>query len=564
MPERPEGDIVTNETGLKDIGEIAASAGIQESELERYGRYKAKIDLSILKRLEGEPDGRYVVVTAITPTPLGEGKTVTNISLAQGLARIGKKVINTLRQPSMGPVFGVKGGATGRDRAQVHPMEDINLHFTGDIHAVSAAHNLLAALVDNHLYQGNALDFDPKEGCWNRALDMNDRALRHVVIGLASAASGVPRETGFDITAASEVMAILALAEGYADLKRRLESILVGVSRAGEPIRAGQLQAAGAMSALLRDAMKPNLVQTSEGTPCLMHAGPFANVAHGNNSIVADRIALKLADYVVTESGFGSDCGAEKFIDIKCRVSGLRPHAAVVVATVRALKMHGGAFRSIKDRAKVEAENVDAVVRGCENLDKHIENMRMFGLPVVVAVNRFPADTEREIEAIRRRALEAGAVSAVTHEGVVRGGEGAVDLAEAVVEACERPSEVRYLYELDQPIEQKMRIIAQRIYGADDIDVPSKVRRRIAFFDRCGLGNLPICMAKTQASLSHDPSLRGRPRGFVFPITDIRASAGAGFIYPIAGDIMTMPGLPATPSAAHIDTDATGRITGLS
>jgi len=548
---------------LKDIRQIAAAAGIEEGELELYGRYKAKIDLSILKRLAGRPDGKYIVVTAITPTPLGEGKTVTNISLALGLAKLGKKVINTLRQPSMGPVFGVKGGATGGGRAQVAPMEDINLHFTGDIHAVAAAHNLLAALLDNHLYHDNVLHFDPKEIYWNRSLDMNDRTLRQIVVGLGGTPNGITRESGFDITAASEVMAILALAESYSDLKGRLAKILVGRSREGKPIWARDVRAEGAMTALLRDALKPNIVQTLEGTPCLMHAGPFANVAHGNNSIIADRVALKLADYVVTESGFGSDTGAEKFVDIKCRASGLKPSAAVIVATVRALKLHGGAFKNLKDKAKVGEENVDAVLRGCANLEKHIENVRMFGLPVVVAINRFPADTDREIDAIRKRALEVGADAAVPHEGVVRGGEGVVDLAKAVLAACEKPAELKFLYPLDLPIEEKIRIIAQKVYGAGEIDLSAKVQKRIAFFNECGLGGLPICMAKTPASLSHDPALRNRPTGFKFPVTDIRAASGAGFIYPLAGEIMTMPGLPAEPAAARVDVDATGRISGL-
>jgi formate--tetrahydrofolate ligase len=547
----------------KGIEEVAASAGIHDSELERYGRHKAKIDLSILERLADRHDGRYIMVTAVTPTPLGEGKTVTNISLAQGLSRIGKKVINTLRQPSMGPVFGVKGGATGGGRAQVVPMEEINLHFTGDIHAVAAAHNLLAAMLDNHLHHGNVLGFDPKEVYWNRTVDMNDRTLRQIVIGLGGTPNGITRESSFDITAASEVMAILALAEGYPDLKRRLGSILVGASRAHKPIWAHELSAQGAMTALLRDALKPNLVQTLEGTPCLMHAGPFANVAHGNNSIIADRIALKLADYVVTESGFGSDTGAEKFIDIKCRASGLRPHLAVLVATVRALKMHGGAFKKLNDKAAVEREDVDAVLRGCANLEKHIENILMFGLPVVVAINRFPSDTDAEVEAVRRRALEAGAVAAVPHEGVLRGGDGAADLARAVVASCERPGTIKYLYELDQTIEEKIRIIAQMVYGAGEIDLAPKVKRRIDFFNECGLAHLPICMAKTPASLSHDPALRGRPRGFKFPVTDIRAAAGAGFIYPMAGEIMTMPGLPTATAAADVDVDASGRISGL-
>ncbi len=548
---------------MKDIAEVAAGAGILESELELYGRYKAKVDLSILKRLEGDPDGRYILVTAITPTPLGEGKTVTSISLAQGLARLGKKAITTLRQPSMGPVFGVKGGATGGGRSQVLPMEEINLHFTGDIHAVSAAHGLLAAALDNHLHHGNALKLDTKEIFWNRTVDMNDRTLRRIVIGLGGS-NGIMRESGFDIVGASEVMAILALAEDYEDLKRRLGGILVGASRSRGPVWARELDIHGAMAALLRDALKPNLVQTSEATPCLVHAGPFANVAHGNSSVIADRVALKLADYVVTEAGFGSDMGAEKFIDIKCRAAGLRPSVGVLVATVRALKMHGGAFPDLKDRSLVEREDVDAVLRGCGNLDKHIENVRMFGLPVIVAINRFPSDTDREVEAVSRKAMEAGAVAAVCHEGVLRGAEGAIDLARAVVEAAGKPAEIRYLYPLELPIEEKIRTIAQKIYGAGEIDYTKQALRRIKFFKEIGLARLPICVAKTQASLSHDASLRGRPRGFKFPVADVRAASGAGFLYPMAGEIVTMPGLPREPAACRIDVDSSGKITGLS
>ncbi len=550
---------------LREITQIAAAAGIEPSELETYGRYKAKIDLSILKRLEGKPDGRYILVTAITPTALGEGKTVTNISLALGLGRLGKRVINTLRQPSMGPIFGVKGGATGGGRAQVLPSEEINLHFTGDIHAVTVAHNLLASLLDNHLHHGNPLGFDPKEIYWNRAIDMNDRTLRRIVIGLGQTANGITRESGFDITAASEVMAILALAEGYADLRKRLGSILVGRSRNGEAIFARQVKAEGPMAALLADALKPNLVQTSEGTPCLMHAGPFANVAHGNSSVIADRVALKLADYVVTEAGFGSDTGAEKFVDIKCRASGLKPHLAVLVATVRALKMHGGAFRNIRtEKARVEEENVEAVRKGCANLEKHIENMALFGLPVVVAINRFPSDTDAECEVIRERALRAGAKDAIPHEGVARGGEGVVALAEAVVKHSASPAPLKFLYDPDMSIEDKIRTVATKVYGAEAIELSPKVRKRIAFFRDAGLSNLPICVAKTPASLSHDPRLLNRPAGFKFPITEILAASGAGFIYPMAGEIMTMPGLPADPSSARIDIDDQGRVSGIS
>jgi len=549
---------------LKDITRIAEAAGIEPSELETYGRHKAKIDLSILDRLRARRDGRYIMVTAITPTPLGEGKTVTNISLALGLAKLGHKVINTLRQPSMGPIFGVKGGATGGGRAQVEPREGINFHFTGDIHAVGTAHNLLASLVDNHLYYNNPLGFDPKEIYWNRTIDMNDRTLRHIVIGLGGSPNGITRESGFNITAASEVMTILALSEGYADLKKRLGSILVGESRSGEAILARQMGAEGPMGALLADALKPNLVQTSEGTPCLIHTGPFANVAHGNSSVIADRIALKLAEYVVTEAGFGSDMGAEKFINIKCRASGLKPHLAVLVATVRALKMHGGAFRNIRtEKAKVEQENVDAVRKGCDNLDKHIENLRLMGLPVVVAINRFPSDTKAEVAAIQERAMKAGAKEAVPHEGVARGGEGAVALAEAVVRHSAEPAPIEFLYETGVSIEEKIRIVATKMYGAESIELAPKVKRRIAFFEKAGLGGLPICVAKTPASLSHDPKLLNRPSGFKFPVTDILAAAGAGFVYPMAGEIMLMPGLPADPAAAHIDIDDRGRISGI-
>ena len=549
---------------LREITQIAAAAGIEPSELETYGRHKAKVDLSVLERLRGKPDGRYIMVTAITPTPLGEGKTVTNISLALGLAKLGRKVINTLRQPSMGPIFGVKGGATGGGRAQVEPREGINFHFTGDIHAVGTAHNLLASLVDNHLYYNNPLGFDPKEIYWNRSIDMNDRTLRRIVIGLGGSPNGITRESGFDITAASEVMTILALSEGYADLKKRLGSILVGESRAGEAILARQMGAEGPMGALLADALKPNLVQTSEGTPCLIHTGPFANVAHGNSSVIADRIALKLAEFVVTEAGFGSDMGAEKFVNIKCRASGLKPHLAVLVVTVRALKMHGGAFKNIRtEKTKVEQENVEAVRAGCANLEKHIENLLLLGLPVVVAINRFPSDTKAEIAAIQERALAAGAKEAVPHEGVLRGGEGAVALAEAVVRHSAEPAPMKFLYETSLSIEEKIRVVATKMYGAGSIELSPKVKRRIAFFEKAGLGGLPICVAKTPASLSHDPKLLNRPSGFKFPITDILAAAGAGFVYPMAGEIMMMPGLPADPAAAHIDIDDRGHISGI-
>ena len=555
---------IARRTRLVRIESLAESLGLQPDELEPYGRYKAKIALQALDRLNDRPGGRYVCVTGINPTPLGEGKTVVTIGLAQALRRLGKRAISTLRQPSMGPVFGIKGGATGGGHSQVVPMEDINLHFTGDFHAVAAAHNLLAALIDNHLHHGNRLGLDPEAILWRRSLDLNDRALRRIRVGLGGGANGVERESGYDITAASEVMAILSLSRSPRDLKERLGRILVGVDREGQGVAAAALSAPGAMAAILKDAIKPNLVQNIEGGAALIHCGPFANVAHGNNSVLADLLALKLADYVVTESGFGSEMGAEKLFDIKCPASGLAPSAAVIVCSIRALKLHGGVAISGRDTSALKRPDVAAVARGCENLRKHVENIRMFGLPAVVAVNRFESDTQPEIDEVVERARAAGAFAAVSVEVWARGGEGGLELAEAVMRAAGSGARFSPLYSPDLSIEAKIETIARRIYGAAGVTYTDKARERIEFCRRHGLGRLPICMAKTPLSLSHDPALKGRPEGFVVPVTDIRAAAGAGYVYPLVGNIMTMPGLPSSPAAEQIDLDDEGCIRGLS
>jgi formyltetrahydrofolate synthetase len=548
--------------------EVARRLGLADDEIDPYGRYKAKIHLDVLKRTADRPDGRYVMVTAITPTPLGEGKTTLAIGLGMALNRLGHRTVNTLRQPSMGPTFGIKGGGAGGGRAQVIPMEEFNLHFTGDIHAVAAAHNLLAAMVDNHLYHGNALEIDPYTISWPRVVDMSDRALRNILIGLGTKEDGRPRAAGFDIAVASEAMAILALAGGLADLRGRLGRIVVAEGADGRPVTAEDLGAAGAMAALLRDALMPNLIQTLEHTPVIAHAGPFANIAHGNNSVLADRIGLKLADYVVTESGFGADCGAEKMVNIKCRSSGLVVDAAVLVATVRALKMHGGVGGITPGRPLPQDlldENVAAVARGCDNLRAHVENLRRLGLPVVVAINRFPTDTAGELEAVRAAALEAGAEAAVPSDAYAAGGAGSLDLAQAVVAASQGPRRMGFLYALEAPIAEKIETIATQIYGADGVVFEPRARRKIERYTALGYDRLPICMAKTHLSLSHDPSLRGRPRGFRLPVRDIRAAVGAGFLYPLCGEMRTMPGLPKTPAATRIDLDpATGRVVGLS
>ena len=552
---------------MKNIKEIAEGLGIDEKYLELYGNYKAKVQLGILDELKGRPDGKYIDVTAITPTPLGEGKTVTTIGLAMALNKIGKKAVTCIRQPSLGPVFGIKGGAAGGGYSQVLPMEDFNLHLTGDTHAVGLAHNLLAAFLDTHLMKGNDLSIDPFSITLNRVVDINDRVLRNIIVGLGGAANGLPRETGYDITVASEVMAILALTTSLKDLRQRIGKMVVGTTYDGRPVTAEDLKVAGAMTVLLRDAIKPNLLQTVEHTPCFVHAGPFANIAHGNSSILADLMAIKLGEYVVTESGFGADMGAEKFMDIKCRYSGLKPDAVVIVCTVRALKMHGGGFEFIPgqpvNKELMEKPNVEAVVKGCSNLEKMIENMKLFGVQVVVAVNNFDSDTSEEIEAIRERAKAAGAEDAVVSKVWLKGGEGGVDLAEAVVKAAEKPSKFEFLYPLDWPIKKKIEAIATKIYGADGVDYLPLAEKKIELYTRQGFDKLPICMAKTHLSLSHDPNLKNRPKGFRVPIRDVRASVGAGFLYPLLGEMRTMPGLPKVPAGTKVDIDEDGNIVGL-
>ena len=548
------------------ITRIAREYGILEDELEMYGKYKAKVDLSILERLKDVPNGKYIDVTAITPTPLGEGKTVTTIGLSQGLNHIGKKVVTCIRQPSLGPVFGIKGGAAGGGFAQVIPMEDFNLHLTGDNHAVALAHNLLAAFLDNHIAKGNELKIDPFSITWPRVVDVSDAALRRIIIGLGGRNNGYPRETGFDIAVASEVMAILALTTSLKDLRERLGRIVVGMTTDGKPVTAEDLKCAGAMAVLLRDAIKPNILQTLEHTLAFVHAGPFANIAHGNNSILADKIALKLGEYVVTESGFGADCGMEKFMDIKCRYSGLVPNAVVVVCTVRALKMHGGAARVVAGRPLSEAlkkENFPALEKGAENLVKQIENARLFGVPVVVAINRFATDTDAEIKAIQRIAEAAGAEAAVESTVWADGGKGGAKLAEAVVAAADKPSNFQFLYPLDAPIKEKIETIATKVYGADGVDYMPEAEAKIKLYTKLGYDKLPLNMAKTHLSLSHDPNLKGRPRGFRVPIRDLRASVGAGFIYPLLGEMRTMPGLPSEPAGEKVDIDEQGRVVGL-
>ncbi len=552
---------------LKPIEEIAAAIGLKEGELEHYGKEVAKVDLSVLSRLKRRRNGKYIDVTAITPTPLGEGKTVTTVGLSLALNRLGKKAIAAIRQPSLGPVFGIKGGAAGGGHSQVVPMESINLHLTGDFHAIGVANNLLAAYIDNHIQKGNSLDLDPFTITWKRVLDVNDRNLRSIVTGLGNRRSnGIPRETGFDITAASEVMAILSLTTGLQDLRKRLGRIMVAMNSKGKVVTAEDLQCAGAMTVLLKEAIKPNLLQTTEGTAAFVHTGPFANIAPGNSSIIADRIGLKLADYVVTESGFGADMGCEKFMDIKCRYSGLVPNAAVLVVTVRALKAHSGRYTVLAGRPLDEGlleEDVPAVKDGSANMLKQIENIRMFGVPVVVAINRFATDTDREIELIRKTAVGAGAENAVVSEVWRKGGEGGVELAEAVIDAGKKPTNFKFLYPLDMPIKEKIERIATRIYGAGEIVYEPVAEKQIKLLGKAGFGNLPVCMAKTHLSLSHDKSLKGRPRGFKMPVREVRASVGAGFLFALCGDIMTMPGLPSVPAGNFVDIDKQGRVVGL-
>lgn len=550
---------IAQEAELEPIEEIGAKLGLEPDELEPYGRYKGKIELSVLDRLADRPDGKLICVAGMTPTPAGEGKTTTAVSLTQGMGKIGKKPVLCLREPSLGPVFGIKGGAAGGGYAQIVPMEDLNLHFTGDIHAVGAANNLLAALLDASILHGNPHSIDALRINWKRALDMNDRALRNVVIGLGGRANGYPRESGFDITAASEVMAILAVASDLQDLRRRLGAITAAYQFDGTtPVTADDLQAAGAMTVLLKDAIKPNLIQTLEGQAALMHAGPFANIAHGNNSVIADRIALKLGDYVLTESGFGSDMGMEKFMDIVCRAGGLRPNAVVLVATVRAVKHHGG----FEEGGSAE-DSRKAIEAGMANVQRHLELVKEFGLPCVVAVNRRPGDTDEEVQLVRQLALEAGAFGAELNEAFEKGGDGASDLAEAVCAAADQESGFEFLYESDDPIKVKIEKIARKAYGADDVVFYLDAERKIEQYTEEGLDKLPICMAKTPLSLSHDPTLLGAPTGFTLPVRDMRAYTGAGWLVPLCGDIQQMPGLSKSPAAFDVDIDETGRTVGL-
>jgi len=542
----------------KNIKEIAAVAGVGEQYLEQYGQNKAKIDLSLLKDLADRPDGKLVLVTAITPTPAGEGKTTTTVGLGDGLRKIGKKSIIALREPSLGPVFGVKGGAAGGGYAQVIPMEDINLHFTGDFHAIGAANNLLAAMLDNHIYQGNSLNIDPRRITWRRAVDMNDRQLRNIVDGLGGRVNGTPREDGFDITVASEVMAVLCLSSGLADLKARLGRMIVGYTYDEKPVTTADLHAEGAMAALLKDAIKPNLVQTLEGTPAFIHGGPFANIAHGCNSVMATRLAMKLGEYTVTEAGFGADLGAEKFLDIKCRMAGLKPSAVVVVASIRALKHHGGVAK-----ADLCNENLAALEKGLPNLLQHVENVtKVFGLPCVVAINAFPTDTAAELKLVEERCHELG-VNVALSEVWAKGGEGGKALAEEVVRLCEQPNNFQSSYALETTIVEKLDSICKRVYRADGVMLTADAAKQAARLTELGFAKLPICMAKTQYSFSDDAKLLGAPRGFTVTVRNLKVSAGAGFIVALTGDIMTMPGLPKVPSAEKIDVDETGKISGL-
>ena len=548
---------IAQEAQMQHIREIAAQLGLTEDDIELYGKYKAKISLDAWNKVKNGPDGKLVLVTAINPTPAGEGKTTTSVGLADAFHKLGHKVAVALREPSLGPCFGLKGGAAGGGYAQVVPMEDINLHFTGDFHAITTAHNLLAAVIDNHIQQGNALDIDVRRVAWKRVLDLNDRALRNVVIGLGGKTHGVPRETGFDITVASEMMAILCLARDLEDMKKRLGEIVVAYSRDGRAIRAEELNVTGALTLLFKDAIKPNLVQTLEGTPALIHGGPFANIAHGCNSVMATKFALKFADIAITEAGFGADLGAEKFLDIKCRFAGIHPDAVVIVATVRALKMHGGV-------PKTELGKVDmaALEKGLANLTKHIENVHKFGLPAVVAINAFPTDTKEELDFVEEKCNALGASVALSQVWA-KGGEGGVELAEKVLEAMKQPADFHYMYEVEQSIPEKIEAIAKAIYGADGVDFTAPAKKQLAEIEALGLDKMPICMAKTQYSLSDDATKLGRPEGFRITVKELRISAGAGFIVALTGNILTMPGLPKKPAAENMDIDVNGKITGL-
>ena len=550
---------IAQETQMKPIVEVASQLDISDDELELYGKYKAKISPDVLERLKDRPNGKLVLVTAINPTPAGEGKTTTNVGLSMALNKLGKKTITTLREPSLGPCFGIKGGAAGGGYSQVVPMDDINLHFTGDFHAITSAHNLLAAMLDNHIHQGNALDIVTKKIVWKRVMDMNDRSLRHIIIGLGKKGDGVMRESGFDITVASEIMAILCLATDIEDLKARLSRMVVAYNSKGEAVTAGDLQATGAMALLLKDAIKPNLVQTLENTPAIIHGGPFANIAHGCNSVMATQTALKLGDYVVTEAGFGADLGAEKFFDIKCRYAGLKPDVAVIVATVRALKMNGGVAKD-----NLAEENLDALKAGSANLLRHLDNVAKYGVPAVVAINRFPTDTEAELELLRDLCKEKG-IDVVLSEVFAKGGEGGMELAKEVINICEnQKSDFHTLYDVNDSIEDKMNTIATEIYGADGVDFTADALKQVRELEKLGLDRLPICVAKTQYSFTDDPKKLGAPKNFRITVREVKVSAGAGFIVALTGSIMTMPGLPKVPAANGMDILSDGTIIGLS
>lgn len=549
---------IAQQAKMLKITEVAAKLGISEDDIEMYGRYKAKLSMDLIRSLEAKQAGKLILVTAITPTPAGEGKSTTTVGLAQGLAKLDKKVIVALREPSLGPCMGIKGGAAGGGYSQVVPMEDINLHFTGDFHAITSAHMLLSAMLDNHIQQGNTLNIDPRRIVWKRVVDMNDRELRNIVVGLGGKAHGVPRQDGFDITVASEVMAILCLATDLHDLKERLSKIIVAYDYSGKPVTAGQLKAHGAMAALLKDAVKPNMVQTLENVPAIIHGGPFANIAHGCNSVMATKTAMKLADYTITEAGFGADLGAEKFFDIKCRYAGLKPDAVVLVATVRALKMHGGV-----PKTELAVPNVEAVKKGIVNLEKHIENVKKFGVPLVVAINIFAQDTPEELEAVREHCAKHG-VNVALSDVFARGGEGGIDLAKEVIALAESDAaDFHPLYASELSLKEKIETIAKEIYGADGVNYSKDADKALKEFEEMGYGSLPVCMAKTQYSFSDDPALLGRPSGFKITIKNCRIAAGAGFVVVLTGDIMTMPGLPKVPAAEKIDVSDEGVISGL-
>ena len=549
---------IAQQAKMQKITDVAAKLGISEDDIELYGKYKAKLSYDLIRRVKDKKDGKLILVTAITPTPAGEGKSTTTVGLAQGLAKLGKKVIVALREPSLGPCMGIKGGAAGGGYSQVVPMEDINLHFTGDFHAITSAHMLLAAMLDNHIQQGNALNIDPRRIAWKRVVDMNDRELRNIVVGLGGKAHGVPRQDGFDITVASEVMAILCLASSLHDLKERLAKIIVAYDYNGNPVTAGQIKAQGAMAALLKDAVKPNLVQTLENVPAIIHGGPFANIAHGCNSVMATQTGMKLADYTITEAGFGADLGAEKFFDIKCRYAGLKPDATVIVATVRALKMHGGV-----PKTELKTPNVEAVKKGLVNLEKHIENVKKFGVPCVVAINIFAQDTAEELEVVREHCAKHG-VNVALSDVFAKGGEGGIDLAKEVIALADSgESKFAPIYPLEMSLKGKIETIAKEIYGADGVNYTKEADKALKEFEELGYGNLPICMAKTQYSFSDDPALLGRPSGFKITIRNCRIAAGAGFIVVLTGDVMTMPGLPKVPAAEKIDVTDDGVISGL-